>query len=71
MTPARTNLAGRATVHVVLLAYTALCLAPVLLVVVNSLKSRAAIFGAPLAPARAPGPSTSSVTRPCSAKAFS
>ncbi len=38
----------RGLVHAVLLAYAALCLGPILLVVVNSFKSRAAIFGAPL-----------------------
>jgi len=39
---------ARLLIHAVLLAYTALCLGPVLLVVVNSFKARAAIFGAPL-----------------------
>ena len=48
MIAARTPILARGAVHVVLLAYTALCLAPVLLVVVNSFKSRAAIFRAPL-----------------------
>ena len=46
---------NRAGVHVVLILYTALCLAPVLLVVVNSFKSRASIFGAPMS---LPGPAT-------------
>ena len=46
---------NRAGVHVVLILYTILCLAPVLLVVVNSFKSRASIFGAPMTP---PGPAT-------------
>ena len=36
-------------VHAVLLAYTLLAVAPILLVVMNSFKSRNAIFGAPLA----------------------
>lgn len=45
---ARTSPLGRGAVHLVLLAYAALCLAPVLIVVVNSFKSRAAIFRAPL-----------------------
>ena len=48
MNRARTSPLGRGLVHAVLLAYAALCLAPILLVVVNSFKSRAAIFGAPL-----------------------
>ena len=47
-TPARTSPFGRGAVHVVLLLYTALCLGPVLLVVVNSFKNRGAIFRAPL-----------------------
>ena len=42
-------------VHAVLLLYTALCVFPVLLIVMNSMKSRAAIFGAPLS---LPGPAT-------------
>ncbi|HEY0202968.1 MAG TPA: carbohydrate ABC transporter permease [Acetobacteraceae bacterium] len=46
---------GRGAVHLVLLLYTALCLGPVLLVVMNSVKSRAAIFGTPLS---LPGPTT-------------
>ncbi|MDR3496176.1 MAG: carbohydrate ABC transporter permease [Ancalomicrobiaceae bacterium] len=41
--------------HLALIAYTALCLAPVVLVVINSMKSRAAIFSAPMA---LPGPKT-------------
>ena len=45
----------RAAVHLVLMLYTALCLGPVLLVLVNSFKSRASIFGAPLS---LPGPAT-------------
>ncbi len=52
---ARVNRAG---VHVVLILYTVLCLAPVLLVVVNSFKSRASIFGAPMS---LPGPTTFSL----------
>ena len=48
MTPARTSPLGRGAVHIVLLLYTALCLGPVLLVVVNSFKNRGAIFRAPL-----------------------
>ena len=49
MDRARSSPLARGAVHLVLLLYTALCLGPVLLVVVNSFKSRAAIFGAPLA----------------------
>ncbi|MER8950273.1 carbohydrate ABC transporter permease [Mesorhizobium sp. M0959] len=36
--------------HAILLTYTAIALFPVIIVIVNSFKSRAAIFGAPLAP---------------------
>jgi raffinose/stachyose/melibiose transport system permease protein len=39
-----------ACVHAVLLAYTVLAIAPILLVVMNSFKSRNAIFGSPLSP---------------------
>ena len=46
---------GRAAVHLVLIFYAVLCLGPVLLVAMNSFKSRAAIFGAPLS---LPGPAT-------------
>ena len=55
MTGVRAHPLRRGAVHVVLLFYTALCLGPVLLVVMNSLKTRATIFGAPLA---LPGPAT-------------
>jgi raffinose/stachyose/melibiose transport system permease protein len=37
-------------VHAVLIAYSALAVGPILLVVMNSFKARSAIFGAPLAP---------------------
>ena len=37
-------------VHAILIAYSALALGPILLVVMNSFKTRNAIFGAPLAP---------------------
>ena len=37
-------------VHAILIAYSALAVGPILLVVMNSFKSRNAIFGAPLAP---------------------
>ena len=48
MNRARSSPLSRAGVHLVLILYTALCLGPVLLVVSNSFKSRASIFGAPL-----------------------
>ena len=48
MTAARTSPLARGGVHLVLLAYAALCLGPVLLVAVNSLKNRGAIFRTPL-----------------------
>jgi raffinose/stachyose/melibiose transport system permease protein len=41
---------NRLAVHAVLLAYTALATLPILLVVMNSFKSRSAIFGSPLSP---------------------
>ena len=37
------------SVHLVLIAYSALAIGPILLVVMNSFKARSAIFGAPLA----------------------
>jgi raffinose/stachyose/melibiose transport system permease protein len=46
------------SIHVVLLAYTALALAPIILVIMNSFKERKAIFGSPLMP---PTPSTFSL----------
>ena len=49
MNRARSSPLNHAAVHAVLLLYTALCLGPVLLVVSNSFKTRATIFGAPLA----------------------
>lgn len=50
---------GRLSVHAVLLLYTALALFPIALIVVNSVKSRAAIFDDPLA---LPTPETLSFT---------
>jgi raffinose/stachyose/melibiose transport system permease protein len=55
MTRARSSPLNSAAVHLVLILYTALCIGPVLLVAVNSFKTRAAIFGAPLS---LPGPSS-------------
>ena len=40
-------------VHLVLIAYSALAIGPILIVVMNSFKARNAIFGAPLAPPNA------------------
>src|SRR5271157_5314943 len=40
-------------VHAILIAYSALAIGPILLVVMNSFKARNAIFGAPLAPPNA------------------
>ncbi|MCW6510700.1 carbohydrate ABC transporter permease [Lichenifustis flavocetrariae] len=44
----RTSPLTRGVVHLVLVAYTLLCIGPVLLVAINSFKSRAAIFRSPL-----------------------
>jgi raffinose/stachyose/melibiose transport system permease protein len=55
--PARAGRSARAraslAVHGLLLAYTLLALGPILLIVMNSLKGRRAIFDAPFAPPRA------------------
>ena len=48
MNRARSSLLSRALMHLALGGYTLICLAPVVLVVMNSLKSRAAIFSSPL-----------------------
>ncbi len=37
-------------VHAILIAYSAIAVGPILLVVMNSFKARSAIFGSPLAP---------------------
>jgi raffinose/stachyose/melibiose transport system permease protein len=55
MKRARSSPLHGAAIHLVLILYTALCIGPVLLVAVNSFKTRASIFGAPL---RLPGPSS-------------
>jgi raffinose/stachyose/melibiose transport system permease protein len=55
MRRARSSPLNSAAVHLVLILYTALCIGPVLLVAVNSFKTRASIFGAPLS---LPGPSS-------------
>src|SRR5258708_2468585 len=49
MNRTRTSLGNAVLLHLALCGYTLLCLAPILLVVMNSMKSRAAIFPAPLA----------------------
>jgi raffinose/stachyose/melibiose transport system permease protein len=49
MNRARSSPLKSALIHAALIAYTLICLAPILLVVMNSFKSKAAIFGAPLA----------------------
>ncbi len=58
MNRARRNPAAEAGAHAVLIAYTILALFPLVLVVINSMKSKQAIFRAPLAP---PTPSTFSL----------
>jgi raffinose/stachyose/melibiose transport system permease protein len=50
MNRARSSLLSKALIHLALGLYTALCLLPILLVVMNSVKSRRAIFGSPLMP---------------------
>jgi raffinose/stachyose/melibiose transport system permease protein len=55
MNRARSSGLNTALMHLALGAYTLLCLAPIALVVMNSMKTRAAIFGKPLVP---PAPST-------------
>ena len=50
MSRARTSPTRTAAAHAVLIAYTIIALFPVILIVMNSFKSRRAIFGAPLAP---------------------
>ena len=55
MSQARSSTGRAVGAHAILITYTLVALLPVLLVVMNSFKSRAAIFGQPLA---LPGPST-------------
>jgi raffinose/stachyose/melibiose transport system permease protein len=47
---ARRDLLGQAAAHLVLIVYTVIALFPIVLVLVNSIKTRKAIFGAPLVP---------------------
>lgn len=58
MSKARQSTLRTSLVHVALLAYTLVALFPVFLTIVNSFKSKQAIFGQPL---RLPGPSTFSL----------
>ena len=51
MNQARSSLSRTIGAHAMLITYTVIALFPVLLVVMNSFKSRAAIFGSPLTPA--------------------
>jgi raffinose/stachyose/melibiose transport system permease protein len=50
MSLARRQLTSQAMAHLVLATYTVIALFPILLVLMNSLKTRKAIFGSPLAP---------------------
>src|SRR5277367_3338022 len=47
---ARRNMPAETAAHAILILYTIIALAPVILVVMNSFKSKSAIFGAPLVP---------------------
>jgi raffinose/stachyose/melibiose transport system permease protein len=47
---ARRDLLGQGAAHLVLILYTIVALFPIVLVLVNSIKTRKAIFGAPLVP---------------------
>lgn len=58
MTSVRRDLASQALAHLFLILYTCVALFPILLVLMNSLKDRRAIFGAPLS---LPTPSTFSL----------
>jgi raffinose/stachyose/melibiose transport system permease protein len=50
MNRARSSPLNKALIHLALAGYTLLCLLPIALVVMNSMKSRAAIFATPLVP---------------------
>ncbi|HEY1722390.1 MAG TPA: carbohydrate ABC transporter permease [Magnetospirillaceae bacterium] len=58
MAKARRNIKAEIAAHAILILYTIIALAPVILVTMNSLKSKAGIFGEPLVP---PTPDTFSV----------
>ncbi|MGR3805690.1 carbohydrate ABC transporter permease [Marinibacterium profundimaris] len=47
-TSARQNPLRSSALHLVLIVYTLICVAPILLIIMNSFKSRRGIFGAPL-----------------------
>ncbi|MFL9503981.1 carbohydrate ABC transporter permease, partial [Rhodopseudomonas palustris] len=49
MSSARTSLGRTVAAHAVLIAYTVIALFPVFVILINSLKTRKAIFGDPLA----------------------
>ncbi len=59
MTLDRRDLIGQGMAHLVLIVYTIIALFPIVLVLFNSLKSKKAIFGSPLAP---PTPETFTLT---------
>lgn len=59
MTLNRRDLVGQGVAHLVLIVYTIIALFPIVLVLFNSVKSKKAIFGAPLAP---PTPETFTLT---------
>ena len=48
MSQTRSSLGRTAAAHAILITYTLIALLPVILVLFNSFKSRAAIFGSPL-----------------------
>src|SRR4051794_14611654 len=58
MSKARTSAGRSIASHAILLTYTLIALAPVFVIVMNSFKSKAAIFGQPIMP---PLPSTFSM----------
>ncbi|MFZ1427536.1 MAG: carbohydrate ABC transporter permease [Geminicoccaceae bacterium] len=49
MTAIRRDLLGQATAHLILILYTIIALFPIVLVLMNAIKNKKAIFGAPLA----------------------
>ena len=59
MTLDRRDLIGQGVAHLILIVYTMIALFPIVLVLFNSLKSKKAIFGAPLVP---PTPETFTLT---------
>ena len=59
MTLDRRDLIGQGMAHLILIVYTIIALFPIVLVLFNSVKSKKAIFGSPLAP---PTPETFTLT---------